>query len=76
MLSPKMNIDVLDFWGVIVFCDGGSGLSFPLPGGLLSLSVGQMLCFIWMCLNNNINLYNFNSAFCFANLVNWQSLSE
>ena len=28
-----------------------------------NLCVGQTLCFIWMCLNNIINLYIFHSAF-------------
>ena len=38
--------------------------------------VGQMRCFIWMCLNDTVNLYIFHFPFCFGNFLNWQLLSD
>ena len=38
--------------------------------------VGQIRCFIWMCLNDTVNLCVFHFPFCFANFLNWQLLSD
>ena len=78
MLSPTMNTDILDFWELVGFWDGGGGLSLALPRGSSLLiqymtqliyiwewnfCIGQICCSILTYLNNTINLHIFHSAF-------------
>ena len=88
MLSPTMNINGLDFFGlvgfwyvVVVYLFLYQGVDYPYMARLIyiwgfNFSIGQMHCFIWMCLNNTINLSIFHSAiflcqFCKLMIIVW-----
>ena len=90
MLSPTINTDVLDFWGLVGFWDGGGGLSLSLSGGRFSLFIIWLTSFIFedvtpvlvKCVVSSgsasitLSIYvSFTLLFCFANFVNWRSLS-
>ena len=92
MLSPTMNTDVLDFWGLVEFWDGGCGLSLSLSGGQFSLFI-IWLTFVFVfedvtpvfvkCVVSSGSAWislstctSFTLLFCFANFANWSSLSD
>ena len=91
MLSPTMNTDVLDFWGLVGFWDGGGGLSLSLSGGRFSLFIIWLTSFIFedvtpvlvKCVVSSGSAWitlstctSFALLLCFANFVNWRSLVD
>ena len=91
MLSQTMNTDVLDFGGLAGFWDSVDGLSFSLSVPQFSLFITWLISFIfedvtsvlvkcvfssgctWITLSICIS---FTLLFCFANFVNWHSLTD
>ena len=91
MLSPTMNNDVLDFWGLVGFWNGGGGLSLSLSGGQFSLFIIWLTSFIFedvtpvlvKCVVSSgsawitLSIYtSFTLLLFFANFVNWRLLSD
>ena len=81
MLSPTMNTNVLDFWGTVGFWDLGGGLSltfFLISFIFHDVTPGLVKCVVSSG-SASITLStctSFTLLFCFANFVNWRSLSD
>ena len=81
----------IDFWRLVVFWDGGGGLSLSLSGGRLSLFITSIILFIFddvtsllvKCVVSSGCAWiilsiciSFTLLFSLANFVNWGSLSD
>ena len=86
-----MNTDVLDFWGLVEFWDGGGGLSLSLSWGQFSLFIIWFTSSIFedvtpvlvKCVISSGTSWitlstctSFTLLLYFANFVNWRSLSD
>ena len=91
MLSPMMNTDVLDFWGLGGFRDSGGGLSLPLSGYWFSLFIIWLTSFMFedvtpvlvKCVGSSRSAWitlstctSFALLLCFTNFANLRSSSD